>query len=295
MTADRARPLLAAARAAAERGWPVFPLRPYGKRPAIKDWPNRATCDPGQVARWWARVPWNVGIACGPAHLLVIDLDRAEGGAGEGAEDGRVAFAGLAAAGGAEFESTFTVATPSGGEHRYYAVPDGPLPLWARSTVGTLGRHVDTRGAGGYVVAAGSVRRVSGRRVLYRAVDATPPTVTPDWLVALLTPPARPVTSVTVLGDQGRSAYAQAALSRESHRVRSAELGGRNAALFEAGLRMGSLISAGLLDEWNVRAELLSAATVHFGVDRFTAAEAEQAIGNGLRYGKRRPRQVRAG
>ena len=46
------RRLLRAALAAADRGWPVFPLTPYGKRPAVKAWPQVATLDPEQRTAW---------------------------------------------------------------------------------------------------------------------------------------------------------------------------------------------------------------------------------------------------
>lgn len=54
---------------------------------------------------------------------------------------------------------------------------------------GTLGRHVDTRGVGGYVVAAGSLRRVGGRPGRYRLTDSTAPQPLPGWLAGLLAPP----------------------------------------------------------------------------------------------------------
>ena len=51
---------------------------------------------------------------------------------------------------------TYTVGTPSGGQHRYYTVTPGQV---ARTTTGRLASQVDTRGVGGCVLAAGSVRR----------------------------------------------------------------------------------------------------------------------------------------
>ena len=67
-----------AALEAVERGWRVFPLVPRRKLPrkAAKDWERRATSDPERVERWWCRHPRdNIGIATGPSHLVVIDLD----------------------------------------------------------------------------------------------------------------------------------------------------------------------------------------------------------------------------
>ena len=89
--------LLNAARWCADRGWHVFPLRPGDKRPAFpghkaedctgtdlrcrgghQGWEPRATTDPGRIGRAWARTPYNIGLACGPSGLLVIDLDHAQ-------------------------------------------------------------------------------------------------------------------------------------------------------------------------------------------------------------------------
>ena len=48
---------------------------------------------------------------------------------------------------------TFTVATPSGGEHRYFSVPKG---TGLKNSASELGPGVDVRANGGYVVAPGS-------------------------------------------------------------------------------------------------------------------------------------------
>jgi hypothetical protein len=111
--------LLRAALEAAERGWPVFPLVPRGKKPAIDGWQQRATCDPGRIRRWWTRYPrCNVGINCGPAGLLVLDLDAAHGRVPEqwarhGVTHGRDVLGLLAQlAGEPDPVDTFTVATP---------------------------------------------------------------------------------------------------------------------------------------------------------------------------------------
>jgi hypothetical protein len=279
--------LLRAALLAAERGWPVFPVVPYGKPPAITGWPVHATRDPDALAEWWRRAPYNVGISCGPAQLLVVDLD----GSGDpppewaGAVDGRAVFTELARRADADLAATFTVGTPSGGEHRYYSVATRQA---ARSTAGTLGWHVDTRGTGGYVLAAGSVLR--GRRY-YRVLDPTPPVPAPAWLLDLLTPP--PVRSEpVVLPAARRPAYGQAALDGETRLVRRARPGTRNAVLFRAAVRLGTLAAAGVLNSSDVHDQLHAAASVHFGTDDFTATEADRTITNGLRYGEQHPRRL---
>jgi hypothetical protein len=277
MTAVTPPPLLGAALAAARRGWPVFPLIPGGKRPAITGWQHHATVDADVLAVWWRGAPYNVGIACGPAALLVIDLDRPHG---------RSTFARLAA--NAELVPTFTVATPSGGEHRYYTVESGrPAP----STVARLGPQVDTRGVGGYVVGPGSVQRTLDRRRYYRVVDGRPPAPAPDWITRRLQPraPTRPPDLLR----PAHNAYGRAAVAGECRLVRQARLGTRNTVLFQAAVRLGTLVGAGVLDQQQVHDELLGASTVHCGTDKFSTAEAERAIANGLQYGQARPRQIR--
>lgn len=281
-------PLLRAAFAAADRGWPVFPLVPYGKRPAITGWPRAASVDAEVLTAWWRRAPYNVGIACGPAGLLVVDLD----GPGQpppdwsGVADGRAVFAELARRSDATLEPTLTVATPSRGEHRYYAVQEGRP---ARSTAGSLGWHVDTRGVGGYVVAAGSVRRVDGQPRPYRILDPTEPVPLPDWLAALLAPTPTPAVRPRI---RGRSSYIEAAVTEEVALVRRARPGTRNTAVFQAAVSLGTLVAAGVLAEDEAREALTAACTIHIGASGFTVAEGERAIGNGLRYGLRRPRRL---
>jgi hypothetical protein len=123
----------------------VFPLRPCSKVPAVKRWEASATTDPAQIADWWSNdpaCPTNVGTACGPAGLVVIDLDKIRGALSadwsvHGVHHGREVLALLARwAGEADPVDTFTVVTPSG-EHRYFSAP---VDRRLGSTVGDSGR-----------------------------------------------------------------------------------------------------------------------------------------------------------
>ena len=268
------RRLLHAAMAATQRGWPVLPLRPYSKYPAIRDWPNRASTAAGQVARWWSAGPWNIGIACGPAGLLVIDLDAAhpgdpppDGWAGRGVPSGTDVLAALAADAGRPVPSgTYTVATPSG-QHLYFAAPPG---IRLGNTAGRLGTRIDTRGHGGFVVAAGSVLRTRGRLTTYRIVREVPPAPLPDWIAAALAGSHDRIAAggMTPAVAAGRvRAYADAALAGEAHTVRSAGVGTRNHTLFRAAANLGEFVGAGLLDQNVVTSTLLAAAAVHIGID----------------------------
>jgi hypothetical protein len=41
-------------------------------------WEQRATTDPNRIRRAWSTGPFNVGIATGPAGLVVVDVDTAD-------------------------------------------------------------------------------------------------------------------------------------------------------------------------------------------------------------------------
>jgi len=291
-------PRLAAARAAAERGWPVLPLHPYSKHPAIPDWEHQATTDTDQLRRWWTRAPYNIGIACGPAGLLVLDLDTSHGHtppppwAELGVEHGRDVLALLAdRAGHPEPCDTYTVGTPSGGEHRYFHAPDQPT---LRNTAARLGWRIDTRAAGGFIVAAGSVLRLHGRPRRYRVLHDAPVADLPQWITQMLaTPPAVSVPPTTpALSTDRLDSYVRAAVDGEAATVAAAATGNRNHTLFKAAAKLGQLVGAGVLDDTTATQALLHAAQHHIGVDGFTATEAHRTIASGLTTGRRQPRQL---
>ncbi|GAA3085909.1 hypothetical protein GCM10020000_85550 [Streptomyces olivoverticillatus] len=58
----------------------MFPLRPGGTEPAVRDWRSRATTDPERIARAWGASPYNVGIAVCASGLVVLDLVAAAPG-----------------------------------------------------------------------------------------------------------------------------------------------------------------------------------------------------------------------
>src|SRR5215472_3052695 len=139
---------LASALAAAGLGWHVFPCSPGSKRPALREsWQDIATTDPGQIRSWWAREAYNIGIACGPSSLVVIDLDvdasrdPPEGPDGPGS--GAASLELLCQARGQRYpDGTYTVDTPSGGCHLYFSAPATPV----RNSAGRLGPLIDIRG-----------------------------------------------------------------------------------------------------------------------------------------------------
>ena len=128
-------------------GWHIFPCRPGGKEPATTHGVKDATNNLKQVADWWARTPAaNIGIACGPSRLVVIDLDMGDN------KNGIKRWAELAE--NYAPAPTYTVATPSGGRHHYYQADHGPE---LHNSASKLAPGIDVRAAGGYVLAAWSM------------------------------------------------------------------------------------------------------------------------------------------
>jgi hypothetical protein len=296
MTAPTMPGLMADALAATERGWHVFPLAPGSKRPAVRAWEQRATADHDRIRRCWQAGAFNVGIACGPSGLLVVDLDAAKPGeqppspwAERGARNGMDVLADVCAEAGEPIPcDTYSVTTPSRGGHLYYRAPDGSA---LRNTAGTvLGWKVDTRAHGGYVVAAGSVLP-GGRYALLRDRE---PMVLPPWMFQRLAavehtlPPQRP-TSVPV-ADLRVSNYLRAALDRELGRVLTAPPGQRNQALYLAAVALGQLVAGGALTAEQVTG-LLEHAGHQVGQ---SPREIPRTIASGLKAGAKRPRRVSA-
>jgi hypothetical protein len=253
--------LLAAALDAAERGWPVFPLRPGGKPPALhgetrcprtgdctpghRKFEERATTDPARIARCWTTGAYNIGIATGPAGLLVIDLDKPKDKGSSGTPDGVTTFLALCERAGQPIPVTRTIRTASGGMHLYFNAPAG---VRLTNTAGKLGPLIDTRAWGGYVVAPGSTTPEGP----YTVADDAPVANLPEWLQSLLEPPQRPATGPTLPTPTRATAFARTAFERELATVAAASEGQRERLLFEAARKMGRFVAWGDLDRTEV-------------------------------------------
>jgi hypothetical protein len=284
---DAGAELLNAALGYARRGWRVFPVAAGRKKPpAVRDWETRATTDPARIERAWTAGAFNIGIACGPSGLVVVDLDQPKPDQvpppayrAPGIRDGGDVLAALCEANDQPLPvDTYTVRTGSGGTHLYFTAPAGEI---LRNSAGRLGWLIDTRARGGYVIAAGSTVDHRGYELL---VD-TDPAPLPSWLTDRLTDPAPGA-------DQPRSvagsptAYAAAALRGELDRVLAAGQGTRNHTLNAAAFALGQLAAGGLLTRQLVQ-DALTLAGQAIGLD---ARECAATIRSGLDAGARTPR-----
>ncbi|MGP3935993.1 bifunctional DNA primase/polymerase [Nonomuraea sp. KM88] len=294
------RDLTRYALAAAARGWHVFPLAPHDKRPlpGFTAWETHATTDTALIRHMWARGPFNIGIACGPSSLVVLDLDVPKPGehppaawARPGVNDGSDVLAALCEQAGQPLPlETFMVRTRRGGTHLYFTAPAG---LDLRNTAGKLGWKIDTRARGGYVVAPGSTVTLPDGTGTYDVLYEPPPAPLPPWLADHLTTQPSVSSAGAVLnacGGDRAAGYALAALRGEIQRVLDAVPGTRNDTLNLAAFALGQLIAPGLLPRALAEACLLNAAEAT-GLD---FREAFTTIRSGLDSGLRRPRRTAA-
>lgn len=230
MTAVPANPCLDAALAYAARGWRVLPLHTpagdgcscgrvcngsAGKHPRTRGGVKDASTDPETIRGWWLRWPdANVGIATGPeSGLAVVDIDPRH--------DGDATFRQLELKHG-NVPDTIEAQTGGGGRHIAFLYPEGRR--W-RSADSTLGPGVDTKGAGGYVVAPPSLH-ASGRQYAWDAAghpEELPLAAPPAWLLDLVDPPREPraaAPATAPLEDAAADAMAPKLLRWATRRVR---------------------------------------------------------------------------
>jgi len=140
----------------AKRGWRVFPLHSIqngactcgkecsspGKHPHTPNGLKDATTNESTIRAWFKQWPnSNIGIATGEG-LHVIDVDTAKGAKLDDLGD---------------LPETLKVRTGSGGYHLYFK-----RDITLGNTANKLGKCIDTRGDGGYVVAPGSNHKSGG-------------------------------------------------------------------------------------------------------------------------------------
>lgn len=344
---------LATASWCARRGWPVHPLAAGRKTPpancaacraarhtpaqcpclAVGRWCHgfhAATLDQRRISRWWGSRPdFGVGVACGPAGLVVIDIDAhqdqppsrdrilpgipiAEHVDLTGLANGFHTLAVLAALRGrpspTDDQATLRVRTPSGGLHVWYRAADNRR--WQCSSGSSSGRalawQVDVRAHGGYIVAPGTTTEQGTYTVVG---DVREPAPLPGWLAQELErtghlpaphiPAPRPVpprAQQAVLAAGGGKDRTQRLLRAVLAPVEAcgevSEGAGFSDTLNRAAYTLGGLVAAGRLSEEEATRLLTeTAVAARPGQER----RVEQIVRSGLAAGLKNPLHFQGG
>lgn len=208
---------LACAAQAVSRGFHIFPCNPPGSidvetggsiekmphlirpgKPYKIRWGEVATNDMGRVVDWWTYSPEaNIGVACKPSGIMVVDCDVAKkeymlkdtpwGYMHERLGplvDGTDVLREMCERFGDSYERlerTYRVCTASMGLHLYFRWPGGVQASQASPVPGVLDIRCNGGQRGGYVLAAGSAT-VKGPYVAETELPIADP---PAWLVEL--------------------------------------------------------------------------------------------------------------
>ena len=251
--------------------WRVFPVG-RDKKPLIKEWQNKATTDEEQVREWWTQNPKaGIGLACGPeSKVWVLDVDLPEGPKVlrqlESVND--------------SLPETLCQQTGSGGIQYFFSWNGHEI----RNSASKVGKDLDIRGAGGYVVLPPSIHPTGNE---YQWLRKVTPTGAPEWLYQLIVKPDKPTSNCESRAVSQSSEYGRKALAAELADLSMAGEGTRNDSLNRSAFRMGQLIGGGELCESQVEASL-------FGVALSIGLEPEQSkktIASGLGKGKAEPRK----
>jgi hypothetical protein len=272
---------------AERRGWAVFPCCWHGparKRPLTRHGLHDATRDPDAIREWWRRWPEAlVGLPTGRCSAIVLDIDRKNG------VDG---FDALDELGAAILPETPLAHTASGGLHVYFQAPDFVIRNTAGARGRGLGRGLDLRGDGGYVIAPSPGSFYSWDP--HWNLETVALVSLPEW--AMPREPAKPALAGSrPEPGSGLSPYAEAALDNAARRIIAAPNGEQEATLNSEAFAIGTLAGAGAVPTGFARDVLLWAARQMPSCDprrpwhpRELQAKVERAFAAGMR----RPRAV---
>jgi putative DNA primase/helicase len=195
----------------AERGWHVLPLHSVvdgkctcgkvgctsaGKHPQTPNGLRSATIDLDTINTWFKYWPKaNIGIATGAiSGIGVVDIDPKHGG-GDTLDELTVKYG--------KIPDTVEAITQSSGRHIIFQYEEG-----FRTTAGKLGRGIDTRGDGGYIVAAPS-KGLLGEYHWEASSDPSdhPIVRAPRWILQLLNVNKELEFETEKIGEGLRSSY----------------------------------------------------------------------------------------
>ncbi|WP_320171186.1 bifunctional DNA primase/polymerase [Maridesulfovibrio sp.] len=231
-------------------GIPVFPCT--GKRPCVSGGFKSAITDPNQITQWWQQFPQaNIGSPTG-ANSFVLDIDPPHG------EESLA----LLESQNSPLPETLTQRTGSGGRHLFFIQP---ADIEIRNSASKIGKGLDIRGTGGYIILPPSVH-ASGDS--YQWITECSPAEAPAWLVELI------LNGSASNSQTNQTAYVQSLLK--------AETGTRNDSLNKAAFQVGRDIASGKANGGNV--EAIAKAALQTGLG---PKEVQRTLQSGVQAGKK--------
>lgn len=185
---------------------------------------------------------------------------------------------------------TAVAKTAGGGEHHYFKYVPG-----VRNR-GRLGKGLDVRGSGGYVIAPGS-RLATGAEYVWldHLNDGLPELPdAPEWLLELVLPqgPTHTAPSDYHYEAGSNDSYVERAVEAELRQLASAAQGGRGEAVNRSAFSLGTLVGAGALSRSEAEAGLFDAAYANGVVAKDGEREIRAKIRRGLDAGIKQPRVI---
>ncbi|WP_158553239.1 bifunctional DNA primase/polymerase [Mesorhizobium denitrificans] len=279
----------------ARNGFPVFPVNPQTNSPLTKNGFYDATTDPAQIKQSWDWTPdAMIGIPTGAVSgVWVLDLDRPkEGNQVDGVEE----FEKLLRQYNADPIITHTVVSAHGGRHLYFAYdPAHPIRGWTNLDK----KHIDTRGDGNYIIAAGSITSANERYTFEDPFSLYKIATAPDWLYQWIEEARRKPSAVdrqyqqTAQQQMAQPAgtkpatpeYGRKALESEAAKLAGAPTGERHNHTLNSAISMGTIVAAGALTKSEVVSALTDACHTNGHIKDDGDRSVEQTINDGLAYG----------
>jgi hypothetical protein len=261
---------------ARDLGWAIHPVNKT-KMPTTEHGRDDATHDEETIRRYFHNGA-QIGVATGPeSGILALDVDVKP----DKDIDARPILAELEKQHG-ELPRTPIQRTGSGGLQYLFNYVEG-----VRNSQSRLGRGLDIRGAGGYIVVAPS-HNTSGPYEWLVSPDECPIADAPAWLIDLARKPERPAPMlVSSFTSRDVAPYVDRAFKDEIANVATAPDGQKHEVLRNAAVKLATLISHGL-DERDIESALFNA--ISGRVD--DARNAAKTIQDGIAYGKMYPRAI---
>jgi len=262
-----------------------------GKHPAISGWPIKSSTEQEDIQGFFETpCPMNLAIDCRKSDLLIVDIDPRSSGDDSFAKLIEL-FPALSLLETVEAETG--IYSSIRGRHLYFKKPPG---LKFRGNLSALGLPGIDIKVNGYVIAPPSQHQ-SG--AIYEWVEGKAPwqSVLADLPEDLLDFISLGVSSVDKKGETLAidaaitTPYGAKALRSEVDKLANTRIGNRNNALFEAGLKIGSLVGGGEVAEEEAKSALIRAG-LSLGLDHQEVERTLLRAGGALDLGSENARSA---